>query len=263
MANDGTGSIDVYVSSAASKIGSYVPAVGDAVEVNGTYSPYHQLPELSGGTISTGVNTSGPGTFQPSQTTMTTNGDVGLNGAAQTLHNNYVPGPTVTTIAGMLGQPGEGNLLSGGTSGVLPFSVTEYLLQLDDVTLSNVVNGTTPATTWTNYSQGNLTGTITDATGSVNLYDWPTSYSSCASMAGQPIPTGPVDMTGFVSVYPGSPAEFTPISVTAVPEPGTLVLLCPAWPWRQRDTSAAGSKSKSIDAKYRRKVYRPGSKRAW
>jgi hypothetical protein len=51
-----------------------------------------------------------------------------------------------------------------------------------------------------------------------------------ANLDGMAIPTGPVNMTGFVSVYGSgatADAEFSPISITAapVPEPGSLVLL--------------------------------------
>ena len=134
----------------------------------------------------------------------------------------------------MLGS--SGNLLTGGTSGTLPLSVAGYLVTLNDVTLSNVTSGTVAASTFTNYSGGNLTGTITDTSGNqLTLYYWPTSYSSAAAnLYNDVIPTTPVNVTGFVSVYPGSLAEFSPISIvnypsgtplTQAPEPGTLALL--------------------------------------
>jgi hypothetical protein len=47
LAQDSTGSIDLFSSSAS--FGSYVPHVGDVISATGTYSPYHQIPEL--GTI--------------------------------------------------------------------------------------------------------------------------------------------------------------------------------------------------------------------
>ena len=48
----------------------------------------------------------------------------------------------------------------------------------------------------TNFGTGNLSlGTVTDATGSMELYYWPTSYSDCfIGLAGMAIPTGPVDI---------------------------------------------------------------------
>lgn len=45
LAQDSTGSIDLYSSSAS--FGTYVPTVGDAVNAAGTWSPYHQIPELA------------------------------------------------------------------------------------------------------------------------------------------------------------------------------------------------------------------------
>jgi hypothetical protein len=76
------------------------------------------------------------------------------------------------------------------------------------------------------FGTSNLTGTITDASNnSMTLYYWPTSYSvENANFDGKAIPTTPVDLIGFVSVY-NSVAEFTPMSMTAVPEPATLAML--------------------------------------
>ena len=45
LAQDSTGSIDLFSSSAS--FGSYVPTVGDAITATGTFSPYHQIPELA------------------------------------------------------------------------------------------------------------------------------------------------------------------------------------------------------------------------
>lgn len=45
LAQDSTGSIDLFSSSAS--FGSYVPTVGDAITATGTWSPYHQIPELA------------------------------------------------------------------------------------------------------------------------------------------------------------------------------------------------------------------------
>jgi hypothetical protein len=45
LAQDSTGSIDLFSSSAS--FGSYVPTVGDAVNAAGSWSPYHQIPELA------------------------------------------------------------------------------------------------------------------------------------------------------------------------------------------------------------------------
>jgi hypothetical protein len=45
LAQDSTGSIDLF--SSAASMGTYVPTVGDAVNAAGSWSPYHQIPELA------------------------------------------------------------------------------------------------------------------------------------------------------------------------------------------------------------------------
>jgi hypothetical protein len=45
LAQDSTGSIDLF--SSAASFGSYIPTVGDVITATGTYSPYHQIPELA------------------------------------------------------------------------------------------------------------------------------------------------------------------------------------------------------------------------
>jgi hypothetical protein len=174
LINDGTGSMDVY----GTMPGGYTPVVGNTVSVSGTYSPYHQIPEM--GTVTA----------------------ISATGAAA------VPAPVGTTIP----------IINVST---LPSSVAGYMLELDGVTISGISG---------NFDGSNLQGTITDGShNSMTLYYWPTSYSvENANLTG-PIPTGRVNMTGFVSVYgtPGT-AEFTPMTIgtaAPVPEPGTMVLL--------------------------------------
>ena len=43
--NDGTGGMDVYGNLPAGS--KYVPTVGDEVQLTGTYSPYHEIPEMA------------------------------------------------------------------------------------------------------------------------------------------------------------------------------------------------------------------------
>jgi hypothetical protein len=64
------------------------------------------------------------------------------------------------------------------------------------------------------------------------MFYWPTSYSMpLQNLYGMPIATGAsnqYNMTGFLSDFPGLPGnlvEFTPLTVTPVPEPTTLALL--------------------------------------
>lgn len=94
----------------------------------------------------------------------------------------------------------------------LPYNVTGYLWTLDDVVISGISSfGTT-----------DVTGEITDGDGNtMEIYYDPTAYSVAnANLDGTTVSTGPVNITGFVTVYDGT-AQFIPI---AVPEPTTLAL---------------------------------------
>ncbi|MGO9446279.1 MAG: PEP-CTERM sorting domain-containing protein, partial [Thiobacillaceae bacterium] len=70
--------------------------------------------------------------------------------------------------------------------------------------------------------------TITDSTGSMTYFDYVTSYSTCGALGGSAVPTGPVDVYGFLSVFPSSALsggglpEFTATSI--VPEPSAFLL---------------------------------------
>lgn len=179
-ANDGTGSADVFASTAA--LGSYTPAVGDDISgVSGTWFPFHQIPELE--TITAiSANSSG----------------------------NAAPGPISATIPQL-------NVTT------LPFSIAGYMVDLDNVMISGQTAGE-------KFGITNLTLTVTDSLhNSMTLYYWPTSYSMAnANLFGETIPNGPVDITGFDSVFPTpAPAapEFSPISMVSVPEPVSAGLL--------------------------------------
>lgn len=56
LIQDATGSAEIYSTSAAPLPGGYVPVVGNTISVSGTWSPFHQIPEL--GTI-TAISTTG------------------------------------------------------------------------------------------------------------------------------------------------------------------------------------------------------------
>jgi hypothetical protein len=175
LAQDSTGSLDVF--GALPSGSTYTPTVGDAITVSGTYSPYHQVPEI--GTM-TAISASSSG--------------------------NPITAPSIFTIPQI-------------NQATLPANVAGYLVEVDNVTISGA-----PAT----FPAANGSYTITDsANNSMTLYYWYTSYSADGAMFGNAIPTGPVDIVGFMSVYPGPPAapEFTPISITAVPEPSSVALL--------------------------------------
>ena len=176
LVQDSTGSIDVFATATVLSGLSYTPSVGNIItSISGSYSPFHQIPEIA------------------TPTALTSDGTAGT-----------VPGPVLTTIPAI-------NVATE------PFSTAGYLLELDNVTIGGISGA---------FGITNLTGTITDgSSNSMTFYYWPTSYSvSNANLFGQAIPTSPVNMTGFVSVYNGV-AEFTPLTITTVPEPSTLVLL--------------------------------------
>ena len=185
LVQDSSGSLDVYGKLPTGS--TYTPTVGDAVSLSGTYSPYHQIPEI-------GTLTSISGT--PSGTT--------------------VPGPLIYTIPQLT------------ASTTIPFTQAGYLVQLDNVTLYTDSAATIPASgnfpTATG-SAGNVGYYAKDNGGNImEVYFWPSSYSTDAAMLGSAIPTGQVDITGFVSQSGTFPVEMTPYAITAVPEPGTMAL---------------------------------------
>jgi hypothetical protein len=101
----------------------------------------------------------------------------------------------------------------------LPLNEAGYYIEMQNVTISG-----TPST-FPNYAGGNVSYTVTDGSAnSMVLYDWVTSYSTAAAMGGNPVPTGPVNIYGFDSVFGGTSPEFTPILIQLVPEPATLGL---------------------------------------
>lgn len=183
LMNDGTGSVDVFEkASNLPGIGAteLVPTLGDAVSVAGTYSPFDAIPEVA---------------------TLTTFNHVSSG--------NPVPGPTLVTIPQLQGLATLAN-----------YGISEYLLSLDNVTLSG-------ASTFAVHANTTLTGTDGSAN-TVTVFQWASSYSSAAVFGGQPVPTGPVDMTGICDVF-GSGAtadvEFVPFTITPVPEPTTIGVL--------------------------------------
>jgi hypothetical protein len=196
LAQDTTGSLDLfYFSSLNSGFtpAGYVPVVGDTILAQGNYSPFSGIPEIAN---------SAP---HPLSVTYGSSGNP-----------FYTPVPTVTTIPVInVGTNGHGLSLSGlgGT-----------LLELDNVTISGA------GANWAFHQ--NVTGTITDlGANSMTMFLWASSYSTCAAIAagGGPVPTGLVDMTGFISDFYNTAtstlvAEFVPISITSVPEPVSMTL---------------------------------------
>jgi hypothetical protein len=175
LAQDATGSIDIY--GVTNTAVGYIPLVGDTITATGTYSPFHQVPEIGTVTALSATSTGNP-----------------------------IIAPSIYTIP-QLNQT------------TLPLNIAGHLVEVDNVRITGA-----PAT----FPTANGTYGITDGVNSMTLYYWFTSYSTDAAMAGNPIPTGLVDIVGFMSVYPtpapGMP-EFTPISITVVPEPSSVALV--------------------------------------
>lgn len=202
LATDATGSIDIFASSATlnAVAPGYSPSLGDALSISGAYQPFDQIPEIDSTTAGKGG---------------------ALTSVALQSQGNAVPGPVPVTI-------GQINVQT------LPFNVAGYLLQLNNVTIGG--NSGPYATTFPTYSQ--VTGapsgptvetyTVSDGVNTMTLFDWVTSYSVDGAMGGNAVPTGPVNMTGFVDVFGSgstASAEFIPMSITAaVPEPSVMNL---------------------------------------
>jgi hypothetical protein len=186
LAADSTGSLDVY--GVMPSLG-FTPAVGDAISFTGTYSPYHQIPELA-------TNANGSSSMILYST------------------GNAVSSPGVYTIP---------TLIASGT-GPIPQSIAGHLVTLDNVSLYTDAAATIPVSG--NFAIGNnVTLYAKDGSGNImEIYDWASSYSTCGALGGTPEPTGLVDITGFVSQASTFPPEMTPFSIISVPEPTTLSL---------------------------------------
>jgi hypothetical protein len=115
-----------------------------------------------------------------------------------------VPGPIDVTIPQI-------NLVP------LPQNVAGYLVTLQNVTISGGSG---------NFGTANLNLTITDGSGdSMELFYWPGEFSQeNANLFGTAIPNGQVDITGFLHVF-GTNAQFSPFTITAVPEPPPVALV--------------------------------------
>jgi hypothetical protein len=109
-------------------------------------------------------------------------------------------------------------------STTIPLTMAGYLVTLDNVSLYTDSAATIPVSG--NFAtHANTTLYAKDASGNImEVYVWASSYSTDGAMGGTPIPTGTVDMTGFVDESSGYPVEFVPMSITSVPEPATLSL---------------------------------------
>ena len=159
------------------------PTVGDIVNAAGTFSPYHQVPEVGSMTSLTQIST-----------------------------GNSLPTPPAFTVADLT------------ASMTIPQNQAGYVLQVQSVQIYTDAAGTIAATGV--FPNANTPYYLKDSLGNImEMYYWVTSYSTDADMVGTPIPTGPVNVTGFVSQSGAFPVEITPLGFSPVPEPASLSLL--------------------------------------
>jgi hypothetical protein len=201
LAQDPTGSMDMFYSSSLTTgtawtglggTSGYIPHVGDQISVVGNYSPFNGIPEIANSTANPIAVTFGSAS-----------------------NPFYTPSPALTTISTINVGTNANGLNASGLAGTY--------LQLNNVLISGA------GANWAVHA--NVTGTITDGTGSMTMFLWASSYSTAGAIAagGGPVPTGPVNMTGFVDDFYSSSsntttAEFVPTSITVVPEPATMGL---------------------------------------
>jgi hypothetical protein len=236
--NDGTGSGDLYAgaSNLNGNSNNYTPTVGDSITItNAEWDPYQQLPEYtyqSGHPLDVTLN---------SQNNLT---------PATSFTLSYAPG--VTFYAGNNGggsvAPADiiNSTVSGVTtlnSGILPLGVAGYLVDINDAYIGNGAAYGGSATTPGSFGTSNITLSVTDSTGTEELYYWESSYSlAFADLYGMNVVTTvPADIIGFETVYTpatGSPEpEFNPIAITYLPEPmsaGLVAAGCLAMTMRRR-----------------------------
>ena len=199
---DGTTGIDVYgalplPNTANNNLPGGTPAVGQVVTVTGAFGPYHQMPEMDD---MSSIVYSGSTSTVPSPATFTIGGNSATNSIINDVFFNNVT-----------------NTSSGTTQTLLPLNLGGTIVSLNGVYIhgaNTVANqptfGTSDSPNGAYVSDGpNSTG------GTCTFYYWPTSYSVAnTNIANSPIYSGPVDMTGFVSLYGNTNIpEFSPISI--------------------------------------------------
>ena len=183
LVSDGTGSVDVFGHLPAGS--TYVPTVGDAVSLSGTFSPFNGIPEIAT-----------------------------LTAISQISSGNMVPGPTVATIPQLQGVSVTENL-----------GLEEYLVELDNVTFVSppanypthanlsltVTDGTNNLIVFFNpstYSSSGVLGGAPIPTGPVNITGIIDAFGG--NYYGSPV---------------GGTPELIPLTITAVPEPASLTFI--------------------------------------
>jgi len=202
LITDASGGIETDFSSTSLSGLGWTPAVGQNVSVSATWNPYHSVPELVTATAAT---------VGPNATPFTA---VGVQG-------NQIDGmyAQATTIPSAIANNGYNKYLpiSQGLEG--------YIVEIPNVTILGqgalTIFPTTNETMYINDTAGN----------SMTMYYWYTSYSCDGQLEGSTIPTGAVNVFGFLSSYPSVSAgittwqdELVPTAFVAVPEPSSLML---------------------------------------
>jgi len=210
LAQDQTGSLDIFISQASLTNATHVSnntggvlAAGDGVNTAGQYSPFHAEPELGYSSVASSNN-------YLNITSTTTAANLAAVGAPPVFTVNQLNTVALTTNNS---------------------AVVGYYIELQNVTYS----GSTGSfqSTFPTYAQANTVDesyTISDNTGSMTMFDYVTSYSTCGALGGTAVPTGPVDVYGFISIFPSSglPGGGLPeltVTAIAVPEPSTVMLV--------------------------------------
>jgi len=203
LAQDQTGSLDLFTSTAtlnglptSGGANDTSPAVGDGISAAGQMQMYHSLPELVFSTV------------------VASNNFLRL----QSRPNSTSFAPLVLTINQLNTVALASNV-----------NIEGYYIELTGVTFSG---GGTYSTVFANYadSSGNVSYTLTDAISGATVqdYDYCSSYSAANALGNSAVPSGPVNVYGFMEVYPstglsgGGLPEFTVTSI--VPEPSAFVL---------------------------------------
>jgi len=199
FAQDSSGGLDIFTSAATLSTistGAYTaPAVGDAITLNGTYSPFDGIPEIEFSTVA-----------------------ASNQNITKVSSGNAVPTPPIFTIPQL--ESGTGN----GAGVLTNLAIAGMYLEIQGVTIS----GSTGSfqSTFPLETQANIVDeayTITDSGANhLEMFDWTTSYSVAAARGGTAVPTGPVNVYGFFDSF----NEFVPLSIVAVPEPSTVMLVC-------------------------------------
>ena len=184
LANDGTGSIDLFGHLPSGS--TYVPTVGDAISVSGTFSPFNGIPEIrycmtAIAPISAGNSVPGPiGVTIPELKAVSTSENLAIEGYLVELDNVTLVGPPATypvhATATLMATDGTNNLT--------------VFFQPSTYSISNYLAGTAVPT-----GPVDITGIIDSFGGTYN---------------GSPV---------------GGTPELIPFTITAVPEPASIALL--------------------------------------